>query len=283
MLNRSLLFVPAHDEKKIKSALLKRPDRIILDLEDAVPYTEKEQARKNISAFSKNSNEIIIRVNSEIELIEKDIKYLENAHSVIIPKIKTVSHFQFLLGILAEVITKKTQIMPLIETPEAIEDIVAISGLCSQTSALIFGAEDYKSELGARTMASNRNMDYARSKILNTARCRNILAIDSPYLSYGSKKQMAAHYADSCTFGFDGCLLIHPNQISSCNEAYLPSFEELEWAQQVVSKMQEESGGPESIFVVNNSIVGPPMQKKALRLISFMRMERYNHNSHSEE
>ena len=43
---RSVLFVPGHEEKKIKKAYTLDADLIVLDLESTVPDDQKEQAKK---------------------------------------------------------------------------------------------------------------------------------------------------------------------------------------------------------------------------------------------
>ena len=48
---RSVLFVPGHEEKKIKKAYTINADLIVLDLESSVPKNEKENAKKNYKKF----------------------------------------------------------------------------------------------------------------------------------------------------------------------------------------------------------------------------------------
>ena len=43
---RSVLFVPGHEEKKIKKAYTLGADLIVLDLESTVPNDQKENAKK---------------------------------------------------------------------------------------------------------------------------------------------------------------------------------------------------------------------------------------------
>ena len=41
---RSVLFVPGHEEKKIRNAYTLNPDLIVIDLESTVPDQERENA-----------------------------------------------------------------------------------------------------------------------------------------------------------------------------------------------------------------------------------------------
>ena len=51
---RSVLFVPGHEEKKIKKAYTLNSDLIVLDLESTVPDYQKEQAKKIIKECNVN-------------------------------------------------------------------------------------------------------------------------------------------------------------------------------------------------------------------------------------
>ena len=68
---RSLLFIPAHDQRKIEKGLHSDADIVIFDLEDAVADTEKETARQTLKQqlqlWSKHtfpaSPQIYVRIN----------------------------------------------------------------------------------------------------------------------------------------------------------------------------------------------------------------------------
>ena len=65
---RSVLFVPGHEEKKIKKAYTLSADLIVLDLESTVPDDQKENAKKIITECNVNKNKTYIRVNSDLDL-----------------------------------------------------------------------------------------------------------------------------------------------------------------------------------------------------------------------
>jgi citrate lyase subunit beta/citryl-CoA lyase len=53
-LRRSMLFCPANNDKMLKTAHLRHSDCIIFDLEDAVYYSEKDNARKMLCDAIRN-------------------------------------------------------------------------------------------------------------------------------------------------------------------------------------------------------------------------------------
>ena len=52
-LMRSLMFVPAHNQKLLDSSLRRSADVLLLDIEDSVPPVDKQTARNNILEFVK--------------------------------------------------------------------------------------------------------------------------------------------------------------------------------------------------------------------------------------
>ena len=64
---RSMLFIPAYKEKFLEKSIKLNPDALILDLEDSVPFTLKNDARQNIRDFVSrynNKKKIFVRLNS---------------------------------------------------------------------------------------------------------------------------------------------------------------------------------------------------------------------------
>lgn len=55
-LMRSLMFVPAHNDKLLESAVKRDTDVLLLDIEDSVPFSEKQKSRDNIKEFAKRTD-----------------------------------------------------------------------------------------------------------------------------------------------------------------------------------------------------------------------------------
>ena len=47
---RSVLFVPGHEEKKIKKAYSLNADVVVIDLESTVPREKKNEAKEEVSS-----------------------------------------------------------------------------------------------------------------------------------------------------------------------------------------------------------------------------------------
>ena len=65
---RSVLFVPGHEEKKIKKSYTLSADLIVIDLESTVPDDQKERAKQIIKDCKVDKSKTYIRINNEDDL-----------------------------------------------------------------------------------------------------------------------------------------------------------------------------------------------------------------------
>ncbi len=65
---RTLLFVPGNQERRIEKARSVPADALILDLEDSVPVSKKDSARRTVAAsldgLALSEQEVFVRINS---------------------------------------------------------------------------------------------------------------------------------------------------------------------------------------------------------------------------
>src|SRR5699024_2935458 len=86
------LFIPGNKEKHLQKAYQLNADALIFDLEDAVPSTEKEKARKHVvQTIQKLDNKNnFIRVNelaSDYFLDDLEKMIIPNVNGVVLPKV----------------------------------------------------------------------------------------------------------------------------------------------------------------------------------------------------
>ena len=178
-LMRSLLFVPAHNDKFLESASKCKADVLLLDLEDSCqPVENKALAREKIKQYlneGKFNNKIIIpRVNERISG-----EFLKDIYSLTIPGITGFMYPKaekaedvYFLGKLLETIEYEKgykigtfKIIPLIESTGAIMELNSICSICpNRVIAVAFGHLDYITDLGGRH-------DKAENSIFNDSNC----------------------------------------------------------------------------------------------------------------
>lgn len=275
---RSLFFVPAHIEKFYEKAVRSNADIIVLDLEDGVPFDKKEVARSNLADFlgkSRYSKKILVRTNP-LDSPEFDFDFaicMEfSADGIVLPK--TVSANE-LVRVEAKVrnyndsnkIRHLPRLFPLIENAEAVLNLREITGATELIQGLVFGAEDYLNDIGALPTRNELNLLFARTQIVLAARERGVVAIDTPFLGLKDYLGCAKHARLGKEYGFQGMLVIHPDQVDIANEEYSPSLSDIDNAQQLISLNDDAQRNKRSIVFAEGRFVGPPIIKRAEALI----------------
>ncbi len=145
-LMRSLMFVPSHNERLLKSSLSRDADVLLLDIEDSVQPTDNKQiGRDNIKRYiseGKFKNKIIFpRVNDrESGYLLQDIYQLtiDGIEGFMYPKAKKGEDIYFIGKLLETIEYEKKKprhtfkIIALIETPEAVMNIQKICTACRE-------------------------------------------------------------------------------------------------------------------------------------------------------
>ena len=97
-IRRSRLYVPGNQPEKILKAKNYSPDCIILDLEDAIPFMDKEKARvivrNALRVVDFQGIERMVRINSS-DIGLKDLEYIvpQYVHAVLVPKVESADQF----------------------------------------------------------------------------------------------------------------------------------------------------------------------------------------------
>jgi len=165
-------------------------------------------------------------------------------------------HFlsRLLDGIEAELGTEKQiAIDASIESALAIENISEIA-TAPRVRSLIFGIADYSASIGARLSSISghgeedaevypgHRWNYVMSKIAQTAKAYNLLAIDSPYGNFKDLLELGKSAKISAALGFDGKWAIHPSQIETINNVFSPTSEEIDRANRILAAAKASPG-----------------------------------------
>ncbi|WP_413364919.1 HpcH/HpaI aldolase/citrate lyase family protein [Lysinibacillus sp. 3P01SB] len=275
-LTRSFLYVPAYIESYIDSALASDTDVIILDLEDSVPFFKKEKARKNILnnllKLSLFKGQIIVRINNlenETE-VKKDLNYLKDLQfeGIMLPKINVIEDLEKYDALISEMLNKEDlYYIPLIETALSMIHLDSITKF-SKVEGLAFGGEDYITDLQGKHGKTTILFDYARIQIVIAAKAYQKIAIDTPFLALDEHIEFVESVKKASELGFDGKQCIHPSQIHRVNEILTPHEDEYHQAVKIVSKINEAEEKGKGVAIFNGKMIGPPMVKRAKKLIT---------------
>jgi citrate lyase subunit beta/citryl-CoA lyase len=249
--NRSLLFVPGDNGRKLEKAAESAADAIIVDLEDSVAPAEKPRARSIAREFLSDHRDrgCWLRINPlDTEDALADLRALMPSApaGIVLPKPRGAKD-AVQLGKLLDVLEQeydlprgRTSILPIAtERPEALFHLQEYAGATARLGGLTWGAEDLSAALGAsgtRDESGNWLAPYqlARSLCLIAAAAAGVPAIDTVYTDYRDDAGLRAFASAARRDGFSGMLAIHPAQVSVINDAFRPSREEIGRARRIV-------------------------------------------------
>ena len=243
---RTMLFVPGNNLRMINNARTLKTDAIILDLEDAVPFIDKETARlfirDSIGTLSAAGNNTFVRVNGiSSGFIKDDLKWVVQADlaGLVIPKIESRTDIEEVSSQLKahfEVEQIKSEnffLIPQIESALGLINAFEIANT-PQVWALAFGALDFAFDMGISLSDDQDELLYARSKLALAARAAKVQAIDTPWFNIQDQEGLEQHATAALKLGFHGKLLIHPRQIEIVNRIFAPRSSEVEHALKIV-------------------------------------------------
>lgn len=279
-LMRSLMFVPAHNTKLLESAVKRDADVLLLDIEDSVPYPEKQKSRDNIKEFAKrkdlNGKMLFPRVNDrESGELLKDAYQLtvEGISGFMYPK-ATKGEDLYFFGKLLETIEYEKgfpigsfKIIPLIETTGAVINIKDICSSCSRVIAVAFGCEDYVTDLRGKHDSEGQSIVTARNLISIGARSCGVLPIDTVHIKVHDLEDLEKNLSLSRKLGFEGMLVLNPKELPLVHQYYSPTTEELMWAKEMIRLSEEAQREGKGVAVKDNKFIGPPMVKMALNIL----------------
>ncbi|OJV32034.1 MAG: CoA ester lyase [Bacteroidales bacterium 36-12] len=278
ILMRSLMFVPAHNDKLMESALRRNADVLLLDIEDSVqPSNNKQVARDNIKRYAKEgrfkSQVIFPRVNDR-----ESGHLLQDVYQLAIPEISGFMYPKshrgediYFFGKLLETIEYEKglpintfKIIALIETPSAVMNIQEICAASPERLvAIAFGCEDFMTELGGKHDEEYQSIFTARSMIAMAAKANHIVPIDTVHIRVHDMEDLEKNLIVGRNLGFEGMLVLNPKELSLVHKYYSPSEEEVQWAKEMLLLSKEAVKHGQGVAVKDNKFIGPPMVRMA--------------------
>ena len=261
---RSILFVPGDRPERFAKALAAGADAICIDLEDAVPPSRKDQARRSVARFLNGRRSppapVVVRVNDPVGGEgERDAAALADCRppdAFMIPKARTPADVRVAARALPAV-----PLLPLIETARGLENAVDIAAR-DGVAGLIFGGFDLAIELGAEP--GWEALLYARSRVVHAAALGGVSATDMPRRDFGEMAVLREEAKRARHIGFAGKAAIHPAQIPVIHEVFTPSATEVRRARAILEADRAAGGGA---VALDGKMVDRPVVEAARRII----------------
>jgi citrate lyase subunit beta/citryl-CoA lyase len=242
----NFLFVPGTRPERFLRALDSGASGVILDLEDAVAEEDKETARAAIrSAWSQFSDEqkkrLVIRTNSPgSKFYSADLILSQELQvaCIMIPKSESLDQING-----AALILPNTAIIPMIETALGLHHLNEIAN-SNQVLRLALGNLDLQADLGMMCDAQETELQTARYQIALASRLAQITPpVDGVTPSTDDLPRITDDAERAKRMGFGAKLCIHPKQVAIVQAAFMPTEEEVHWAQRVIEADKASKGG----------------------------------------
>ena len=226
-LTRSLMFVPAHNDRLMQSAARSNADVLLLDIEDSVqPVENKQIARNNIIRYVEEgffANRILFpRINDrESGQLLKDLTQItiKGVTGFMYPKARCGEDIYFIGKLLDTIEYDKGfelgtfKLIPIIETTGAVMNIQDICKASPRVVAVAFGCEDYVTDLEGKHDIEGQSIFFARNMIVNGAHNCGVAAIDTVHIRVHDLEDLEHNLILSKKLGFDGMLILNPKEL----------------------------------------------------------------------
>jgi citrate lyase subunit beta/citryl-CoA lyase len=244
---RSVLYVPASNERALAKIAALACDAVIVDLEDAVAPGEKVAAREKLASFMKHriagGPEIVIRINPLAgEWGAEDLQLAGSLEpdAILLPKVDKPRDILEAGDMLDDAsVPDTTALWAMIETPKSILNLGPIAELgrdpASRLACLVAGSNDLAKDTGIRISPDRRYLVPLLVHIVVAARAGGLAVLDGVVNDFSDAGRLARECEEAAAMGFDGKTLIHPNQIEPANKAFAPDEGALVEARAVVA------------------------------------------------
>jgi malyl-CoA/(S)-citramalyl-CoA lyase len=300
-LTRSYLAAPAHRERLVQNAASSNADAVFLDLEDAVPPSEKEQALESavtaLTTLDWGRKWVSVRLNAfDSRSIKNEVSRLsrlQRLDAVIIPKAEKVADICEIANWITEASGdrgKPVAMELLIETALGMVNVDALAAAHPLVSALHLGVGDFAGSIGARSTEIGASPSayrftgsagdgypeapldlfaYPMMRVLVAARAFGLRAIDGPCGAFRDARATASTAAKAAAMGFDGKQVIHPSQIAPTRDAFIPSPEERAAAKRALAALEEAARQGLGAVTVDGKMIDYANVRMIQRLLSF--------------
>ena len=258
---RSVLYMPAANDRALEKAQTIPADAIIFDLEDAVAPDAKPDARgKAVAAVQSGlygNRELTIRCNGlGTEWGSDDITAAAAARpsAVVIPKVDSVEYVDRVAALLDAAGALEVMIWPMIETPTAMFDVRAIAAH-PRVAVLVMGTNDLAKELRSPLVPNRHPLVAHLATALLAAREAGKVILDGVYNDVKNPDGFEAECRQGMEMGFDGKTLIHPSQVEPANTVWAPSVDDIDHAERVIAAFDEAVADGRGVVTVDGRMI----------------------------
>jgi citrate lyase subunit beta/citryl-CoA lyase len=270
----------------LAKALGRGADALIVDLEDAVAVSAKEQARSIVAdwlatlpAAPDNPVEIWIRVNPG-EMRAVDVAAVVGPAVTGICLAKTESAAE-VAEVAAELSLLESErgvadgaigLAPLLESAAAVLRAVEIAA-APRVARLQVGEADLRADIGVDLGEDERELLFVRSQVVLASAAAGIAPPVGPVTTnFRDLEALAASTRALARLGYRGRACIHPAQAAVVNEVFSPDPEQVASARELIESFEAAVSAGKGVMVdANGRMVDEAVIRQARRLLQLVR------------
>ncbi|MEA1913378.1 MAG: CoA ester lyase [candidate division WOR-3 bacterium] len=270
------LYIPGNNPSIMQNIAIFGADTVILDLEDAVPPSNKDAARILVKYALNNVDfgytEKGVRINSLISPYGKeDLKMaVENGAEIIfLPKVEDSLDIKEVVDYIGD---REIWLAPILESAKGILNASRIANASKRIAMVCFGAEDFTRDIGVERTKEGMELLLARQTIVLAAKSAGIQASDTVFSDINDMEGLINETTFVKSLGFDGKGAIHPLQIEPIHRVFMPSSTEIEYAKKVVEAIKEARRKGSGVIALGRKMIDKPVVERAKRVLKLAEM-----------
>jgi len=278
--NRSFLFTPGSDARKVAKVFDAGADAVILDLEDAVAVSEKVAARAAVAEALQQPRtcRAYVRVNAlDTAFTFGDLEAVigPGLDGIVLPKVERAADIQMVDWVIGALEAKHglapgaIDLMPILETGRGIAEARVICAAGGRLRRVSFGAGDYTRDMGMEWTMAERECDHARAEVVLASRIAGLEPpVDTVFIHIREAEAFEASCRHVREMGFQGKLLIHPAQVGPANAAFSPSEAEVMRARAIAAAFAEAEAQGLASIQLDGRFIDYPIAERARRVLA---------------
>lgn len=279
---RSMLVVPGNRGERITKAPTYGPDALSLDLEDSVPASQHEIARRLVASFLDSRPPLPVFARpvavgrNEFEG-DLDAVVRPGLSGLVLPQVECADEVRFVdrrLDLLESergLVPRSVRLLPAAESAAAVRRLYEIVTASDRVLGTNFnGADggDLLTDLGATWTLDGRELLYVRSKVLFTARAARLAVVfDSVFTDLDDDDGFEEDTLVGKRLGYTGRTAIHPRQVPVINRVYSPTEAEIQSARRLIAAFREAERAGAGAIRHRGKLVDNAMVRRAERLL----------------
>lgn len=282
---RSLLYVPVTSSRFVDKAHTRGADAIQLDLEDSIPASAKDEARRLLPAaidlLATRGVDVAVRINRPWREAVRDLEVAvrPGVKALALPKLANAEHVQFIDEIVSELETVvgmtvgMVRFIAMVETAGGFFELRRIAAASPRVAFLTLGTEDFATSVGVQPVPDL--MVGPKQATVYAARAADVLPIGlvGSIANYQDEHAFREVVRRSRAVGLVGASAIHPAQVPIINAGFTPTAEEVDRAERMVAAYDDALAAGVGAIEFDGAMIDEPVVERSRALLRLSRRE----------